>query len=188
MMEEESSALRLAERLSMLRQQQGWSLDDLARQSEISRATLSRIERGETSPTAAVLGKLSSVYGLTMSRLLSEMAEETPEMIRHDQQNVWIDQQTGFHRRSISPPAQQYRAEFIEGRLQSGATINYDAPPTAGLEHHLWMLDGVLEYSLGTRQFHLEKGDCLRFRLFGSSSFYAPGPGEAHYTLVICRP
>ena len=54
----DSADLRLAQRLSDLRQQQGWSLEALAQQSGISRATLSRVERAETSPTASLLNKL----------------------------------------------------------------------------------------------------------------------------------
>jgi len=45
----------LALRLSELRLRQGWSLDDLAARTGISRATLSRIERAETSPTASLM-------------------------------------------------------------------------------------------------------------------------------------
>ncbi|PLR29041.1 transcriptional regulator, partial [Chimaeribacter californicus] len=53
----------LAQRLVQLRTARQWSLDQLAQQTGISRATLSRIERAETSPTAALLGKLAQVFG-----------------------------------------------------------------------------------------------------------------------------
>ena len=49
---------RLAARLAELRVQRGWSLDELAMATGISRASLSRIERAETSPTAALLNRL----------------------------------------------------------------------------------------------------------------------------------
>ncbi|MYM89949.1 helix-turn-helix domain-containing protein, partial [Rugamonas sp. FT82W] len=40
---------RLAQRLAALREERALSLDELAAASGISRATLSRLERGETS-------------------------------------------------------------------------------------------------------------------------------------------
>ena len=48
---------RIAQRLARLRAERGWSLDALAERTGISRATLSRLERSELSPTAAMLGK-----------------------------------------------------------------------------------------------------------------------------------
>lgn len=184
----ESADLRLAQRLSDLRQQQGWSLEELAQQTGISRATLSRVERAETSPTASLLNKLCSAYGLTMSRLLSEVEGEPPELLPREAQTVWIDSANGFHRRSVSPPATLYKAEFIECRLDAGAVIAYDGPSVHALEHHLWLLEGQLELTLEARTFQLKPGDCLRYRLFGASKFHAPGPEPAHYTLVISRP
>ena len=184
----ESADLRLAQRLSDLRQRQSWSLEELAQQTGISRATLSRVERAETSPTASLLNKLCSAYGLTMSRLLSEVEDEPPELLRREQQPVWVDRTSGFHRRSVSPPAALFKAEFIEGRLEAGAEIAYDAPSVHALEHHLWLLEGRLELTLEDRTFQLEPGDCLRYRLFGASRFAVPGTEPAHYTLVICRP
>ncbi len=69
---------RLAARLAALRQEHGLSLDALASTSGISRATLSRLERAETSPTASLLGRLCTVYGRPMSRLLAEIEADRP--------------------------------------------------------------------------------------------------------------
>ena len=184
----DSADLRLAQRLADLRQRRGASLEELAQQTGISRATLSRVERGETSPTASLLNRLCAAYGLTMSRLLSEIEDEPPELLHLEQQPVWIDRASGFHRRSVSPPAALYKAEFIEGRLEAGARIDYDLPSVPALEHHLWLLSGHLTLTLEGRTFRLSPGDCLRYRLFGASSFHVPGAEPAHYTLVICRP
>jgi len=179
---------KLAQRLSTLRVNNNWSLEMLADKTGISRATLSRIERAETSPTASLLGKLSAAYGLTTSRLLMDLEDNPAELIRHAQQSVWHDTQTGFERRSISPPAKDFHAEFMSGRLQPGATIHYEAPPVFGLEQHIWMLSGVLDLRLDTQRYRLEAGDCLRFHLNGTSTFHVPGQEEAHYSIVICRP
>ncbi|MDH2896713.1 MULTISPECIES: helix-turn-helix domain-containing protein [Rahnella] len=185
---QESQDLRLAERLAELRIGQGWSLEQLAQLTGISRATLSRVERAETSPTASLLGKLSAAYGLTTSRLLMALEDNPPELIRRAQQPVWHDRETGFERRSVSAPAPGFRAELISGLLKSGATISYDSPPVDGLEQHIWMLEGVLEFTLDGRCYRLEAGDCLRFHLHGTTSFHVPGPQDARYAIVISRP
>jgi len=179
---------RLAARLAELRAQRGWSLDDLAMATHISRASLSRIERGETSPTATLLNRLCVAYGLTMSRLLSEVEEGTDLLLTQQQQPVWRDKVSGFVRRNLSPPATHFRAELIEGQLRPGARIDYDAPPVQGLEQHIWLQEGGLTVTMDGQSWSLHTGDCLRFHLTGRSSFAAHLTEGARYLLVVCKP
>ncbi|CCP02651.1 Uncharacterized HTH-type transcriptional regulator ydcN [Erwinia amylovora Ea644] len=154
-----STEQRLARRLADLRLEKNWSLETLAELTGISRASLSRIERAETSPPATLLNRLCHVYGLTLSRLLSEVEQGAMQLLRTDSQSVWYDAQSGYRRRSVSPPAQAFQAELVEARLDAGARIDYDLPPLAGLEQHIWMLGGVLECTMDDRQWRLEQGD-----------------------------
>ena len=94
----------LATRLRLEREARGWTLADLATRSGVSKAMLSKIERGEASPTAALLGRLSGAYGLTISQLFAR-AEQGGQLARAADQPVWMDPATGFIRRSLSPPA-----------------------------------------------------------------------------------
>ncbi|MGI5242598.1 helix-turn-helix domain-containing protein [Dactylosporangium sp. CA-139066] len=179
---------RLAARLSQLRIERGWSLEELARRADVSRSTLSRLERGEISPTAALLGKLCAAHGRPMSRLLAEVEPAPPQLVTADRQPVWRDASTGFVRRSVSPPHPGLRGEVVEAVLAAGADIPYDAPPVDGLEHHLWVLSGALSLTVGGTTFALGVGDCLRYQLWGPSRFVNPGPGDARYVLLIVLP
>src|SRR5262252_676328 len=91
--------LRIAQRLADLRSDRGWSLEGLAERSGISRATLSRIERSEVSPTAAMLGKLCAIYGWTLSRLMSEAEGKPVNLISSSKQFEWKDPESGYRRR-----------------------------------------------------------------------------------------
>ncbi|WP_354641374.1 helix-turn-helix domain-containing protein [Kitasatospora camelliae] len=184
----EPSDARLAARLAELRAERGWSLEELARLSGVSRSTLSRLERAEISPTAAQLGRLCTAYGRTMSRLLAEVEAEPPQLVRAAGQTVWTDPASGFVRRSVSPPHAGLRAELIEGTIPVGGAIDYDAPPVPGLEQHLWVLDGSLEITVQGEPHLLHSGDCLRFRLWGPSRFQCPGPEAVRYALAIVLP
>ncbi|WUR11872.1 XRE family transcriptional regulator [[Empedobacter] haloabium] len=187
-MREDHFEARLVRRLAALREQRGLSLEELANASGISRATLSRLERGESSPTAALLGKLCTVYGLPMSRLIAAVEEQGAQLIRAAEQAVWTDPASGFVRRMVSPPAQGLRAELVEGTLPAGAVIDYEQPAVRGMEQHLWMLSGVLHYTLEGVEYRLEAGDCLRFRLFGPTRFVCPGPQPARYLIAVIEP
>jgi len=176
---------RLAGRLKSLRAERGWSLDELAGKSAVSRATLSRLENAEVSPTANVLGKLCAVYGLTMSRLMRMVEEDFIPLVRHSEQMVWSDASVGFRRRSVSPPAQPLAGEALECELDPGAHIAYDVPPRPGLEHHLILLEGRLSVSLDGHTHDLLPGDCLRYQLFGPSAFATSDECGARYILFI---
>jgi transcriptional regulator with XRE-family HTH domain len=178
---------RLAQRLAALRTERNWSLDELAQATGISRATLSRLERGETSPTASLLGKLCSAYGMTMSRLLAELEQQSAKLIPLAAQQVWVDPETGFRRRLVSPPSREFKMEMLEGTLPPGAVIVYDDAPVRGMEQHMWMLEGVLDYTVDGVEYRLHPGDCLRFHLFGATRFSCPGPA-ARYLVLICEP
>ncbi|QYX75978.1 helix-turn-helix domain-containing protein [Streptomyces akebiae] len=180
--------LRLAARLSELRAEQGWSLGELADRSGVSRSTLSRAERAETSPTAALLNRLCQVYGRTMSQLLSEVECEPVSLVRAAEQSVWADGTSGFVRRSVSPPAAGLRGELVEGRLTAGADIAYDGPSVPGLEQHIWVLDGTLRITDRDVEHLLAAGDCLRMRVWGATRFRCPGPEDVRYALVVVRP
>ena len=178
---------RLATRIQALRNDHGWTLDDLAAKSGLSRATCSRIERGETSPTAVQLGRLCSALQMTLSQLLSPLDAPAAEIVRHETQSLWIDPETGFRRRIVSPPSQELALEMIESELPPGADIPYDAPPLAGMEQHIWMLSGALDFTHGDTVHHLEAGDCLRLHLWDRTRFQVPGASAAHYLVAIAR-
>jgi transcriptional regulator with XRE-family HTH domain len=180
----EHSDLRLAQRLRQLRLERQWSLDELAARSRISRATLSRMENNDVSPTASVLGRLCTAFGLTMSRLLAQVEANGAAIVLRKDQPVWTDPATGFRRRQISPPAADFDCELLECELPAGARIAYDAPSRAGLEHHLYLKSGALEVILDGHGHALSPGDCLRYRLYGASEFRT-AKRSAQYLLVI---
>ncbi|MFE8953173.1 helix-turn-helix domain-containing protein [Streptomyces althioticus] len=180
--------VRLGARLSELRAEHGWSLGELAERSGISRSTLSRAERAETSPTASLLNRLCVVYGRTMSQLLSEIEAEPAPVVRAADQPVWRDKASGFVRRSVSPPHAGLRGELVEGRLIAGADIPYDRPPVPGLEQHIWVLEGTLAVTVGDIGHLVGEGDCLRLRVRGPTRFRCPGPGNVRYVLAVVRP
>lgn len=178
----------LAKRLGDLRKARNWSLDDLAEKTEISRATLSRIERGGTSPTAAALGQFAKAFGLSMAELFGVGPASHEAKVRRGEQLVWEDPETGFQRRSVSPAISGFRGSVIEGTLPAGATISYSVPPLPDLEHHLVLLQGCLAVTLGDQRHDLEVGDCMRFRLNTPNAYHAPGPDPARYLLTVITP
>lgn len=174
----------LADHLRSLRTEHGLSLQDLALKSGVSRATLSRIENAEVSPTAETLGRLASVFVLPLSQLLAPLEPGFPPLVRHADQGVWSDRGKGFVRRSISPPSGQLKLEMIEGEIASHQRMAYDRPAFPGHEHHLVLLTGALILTVDGVRYELRAGDCLRYRLRDASSFET-GEQPARYIIAL---
>jgi transcriptional regulator with XRE-family HTH domain len=175
----------LAKRLSALRKSRGMSLDQAAELSGVSRATLSRTERAQTSPTAYILGRLSAAYGITLSALIGGLDERPPSVVSRNEASFWEDPETGFRRWSISPPARGYEIELVWAELPAGARLEYPAPAYSGMEQHIVLFEGSLRYELGDAVYNLEPNDTLRMKLYGKTALESCGQGAAKYLFAI---
>ena len=176
---------RIAQRLASLRAERGWSLEAVAERTGISRASLSRLERSELSPTAAMLGRLCTLYGYTLSRLMAEAETRPPNLIPAAGQAEWKDPESGYRRKVVSPPAPGLRGELVEVRIPPRGIVSFDTSPIPGLEHHLWMLEGALTLEVEGSTFRLRAGDCLRYVLNGPTRFTSTGRREARYLVAM---
>src|SRR5260370_15688613 len=90
----------IAARLGLERDSRGWSLANLAERSGVSKATISKIERQEVSPSAVILVRLAGAFDLTLAGLLLR-AEGQGRLTRATEQPVWRDPDTGYLREQV---------------------------------------------------------------------------------------
>ncbi|GGH34607.1 Transcriptional regulator, contains XRE-family HTH domain [Cribrihabitans marinus] len=175
---------RLAAQLRDLRCARGLTLDGLAALSGISRATLSRIETAEVSPTAEVLNRLAAAHGVPPSRLLMTVEESFTPRIPFDRQTEWTEPNTGRTIRAVSPSAPGLQAEIEEGHLPPDSRARQEPPARPGRECHLVLLDGALTATIDGVPHALSGGDCLRYHLAGPAGFETGPSRGARYLLV----
>jgi hypothetical protein len=135
-----------------------------------------------------MLNTLCAQYGWTASRLMAEAESGPPTVVRVADQVSRKDPESGYVRQVVSPPHPKLKGEMVEIRLPVGATVSYDVSPLPGLEHHLWMLEGVLSLEIEGTAYRLEKGDCVRYVLTGSSRFECGSRRPARYVIAMVRP
>jgi transcriptional regulator with XRE-family HTH domain len=63
----DDTGARIARWIRIERDARGWALAELAERSGVSKATISKIEREETSPTAVILVRLAGAFDLTLA-------------------------------------------------------------------------------------------------------------------------
>src|SRR5262249_53415 len=89
---------RLAQRLRRERDSRGWSGAGLGEGSGVAKATISKIERAEVSPTAVVLVRLASAFDLTLAGLMLRAESRGDRLSRAAAQPAWRDPETGYLR------------------------------------------------------------------------------------------
>jgi transcriptional regulator with XRE-family HTH domain len=151
---------RLAARVLTEREQRGWSVAELAAKSGVSRAMISKIERGDASPTASLLVKIAAAFGLPLSLLLARAEGEASRISRADDQQRWQDPESGYRRRAISPPSDGL-LQLTEVELPAGARLSFPAAAYTFIHQQLWILDGTLTFHEGSTIHQLGPGDCL---------------------------
>ena len=179
---------RLARRVSELRSERGYSLDALAQRSGVSRSAISLIERAQSSPTAAVLDKLSLGLGVTLASLFetgATSAKAPSPVARAAEQPVWADPASGYLRRNVSPevpsPIQLVDVVFPAGRRVAYETGVRDAD----IHQQVWMIDGAMQVTVGEVHWNLEAGDCLAMRLDRPIAFHNPTRKVARYLVAL---
>src|SRR3954466_1826996 len=95
--------IRLRRNLRQLRHERGFTLDALSDRSLVSRAMISKIERGAAIPTATVLGKLAAALEVGLSQLVGDARPRQPTLLPAIEQAVYRDPESGLERRSLSP-------------------------------------------------------------------------------------
>ena len=178
-------ATSLAQRLRREREQRGWPLSELARRAAVSKSMISKVERGEASPTASLLGRLAGAFGTTMSSLLAEPTSPK-RLTRRDDQSVWKDPATGYLRRAICPPGAG-RIEVTEVTLPAGARVAFPKEAFAFLEQQILMLRGTLDFAEGATVHVLRRGDHLTLGPPSNCTFENRQKSACVYVVLLVR-
>ena len=164
----------------------GLSLRDLAERTGVSAPMLSQVERGETSPTLAVAGKIAAGLELSLSQLLRldegahvvvvRAAERRTRMLR------------GHRVEEITPPLPGQRADVSLHSLDPGAaTGGPDDPPIhePGSRETAIALDGTLTLVVDGEAHELRPGDSVTFDADLPHHFSNQGKQDCEFLAVV---
>ena len=178
----------IGRRLHALRNTQGWSLEALAERSKVSRSNISLIERGQSSPTAAVLDKLATALNVTLASLFeweSAPSAEPSPLARADEQPIWQDPESGYRRRNLSSGAAS-PLQLVEVNFPPGQRVAYETGKREALIHQqIWLIEGAMNITVGERRWQLQAGDCLAMRLDCPIVYHNPTGRAARYLVAL---
>src|ERR687892_2417558 len=152
------SAGRLGGRVKKLRRRRGLTLEELAGLSGVSRAMISKLERGEKNPTLVVAAKLAEGLGLTLSQLAGMEERREVVVVPRKRRMVMRDPETGFERQLLSPNFVGRGVEFIRNEIPENSTSGEFPPHRRGVEEHIVVERGSLRAMLADEEYLLREG------------------------------
>jgi len=170
--------------LRRLRLKRGLSLERLARASSVSRAMLSQIELGQSTPTINVLWKIARALGVPFSALISSRSAGRATVMAAARAKVLTSHDGAFSSRALFPFDEPRTVELYELKLGPLAVEKADPHPPGTIEN-LVVRTGTLEMTVGTERHLLASGDAMLFEADIAHEYRNPGDAELVMYLVM---
>lgn len=149
----------LSKKWKEYRQQHGYLLDEVAKETGISASYLSKIENCQANASLEVLQKLAAFYGESLLYYVAPVESEN-SLVRKDEgekfsigEGIIVESVTGLRDNFLSTMI--YTAE--QGAGSAEASIHSG-------EEYIYLLAGKLEFKIGENTYTLRPGDSLSFR------------------------
>ncbi len=182
----DTSGQAIARRVRLERQARKWSLAELADKSDVSKAAISKIERGEMSPTASVLVRLAHAFDLTLAGLLIRAEQPAGAVQRAADQPLWEDPGSGYVRRQLFRAA-DIPVEMAKIYLPAGASVTLPHTAFEIVREVLHVLDGRLTVTDAGTQHTLEAGDSYGLSKTSDITFSNDTTSQCTYLVALAR-
>jgi transcriptional regulator with XRE-family HTH domain len=188
LIDELERSIHIGPRVRALREAMDLSLRDLAERSGVSAPMLSQVERGETSPTLQIAGRIAAGLELRLSQLLRLDEAGTVTIVRRAERRRGAAAQGGHRFEILTAPLPGQRAELSRHTLAPGAqTGGLGDPPMhePGSREIALVETGTVLLDIDGERHELATGDCVTFDADLAHHFENPGPGDAAILAVV---
>jgi transcriptional regulator with XRE-family HTH domain len=175
---------RLQQNLRRLRHERGLTLDALSDRSLVSRAMISKIERGAAVPTATVLGKLAAALEVGLSQLVGNARPRKPTLLLRAEQAIYRDPESGLERCSLSPLFPDRSVDFVMNTLPAGGHVVFPGH-NYGVEEYLFVRRGNLTVVADGRRYLVDQGDTLFYPAHRVHEFHNETEEAAEFFIIV---
>jgi transcriptional regulator with XRE-family HTH domain len=178
----------LGARVRALREAMALSLRDLAERSGVSAPMLSQVERGETSPTLQLAGRIAAGLDLRLSQLLRLDEDGAVTIVRAGERRKGPAGAKGHRYEVLTPPLPGQRAELSRHTLAPGAATGGPGDPPMhepGSRETAFVAAGAVTLVCDARAYVLGAGDCVTFDADLPHHFENPADHEAVLLAVV---
>ncbi|MBV9448250.1 MAG: cupin domain-containing protein [Streptosporangiaceae bacterium] len=175
----------MARTMQALRAERGWSLDQLAARSGVSKGVLVALEQGRSNPNLATLARIGDAFGVPVT-LLVDVGSEPAVLIGDASRVLWQGPSggTGTILGATDPP---WGAELWRWELQPGESFGGEAH-VPGTREMVCVESGTLTVTVAGERHEIGPGRSARFA-GGLPHRYNNTAGElVRFTMVVVIP
>lgn len=178
----------IGERVRARRRARGWTLDELAERSGVSRRMLVNVEQAVSNASVATLLRLSEALGIGLPSLVAPHDGQRLLEISHagTRPPLWTGEHGGqaFLAAEVATPDV---VELWDWRLAPG-DAHASEPHVAGTRELLAVLDGEVVLSVAGEEVALHVGDAVSFPGDAVHGYRNDGAAPARFALTVFEP
>jgi transcriptional regulator with XRE-family HTH domain len=183
-----SLVARIGERVRTRRRARGWTLDDLAERSGVSRRMLVNVEQGATNASIATLLRLSEALGMGLPALVAPTEAGSPfEVVRGGSRApLWRSESggEGFLAAAVAAPE---TVELWDWRLAPGDD-HASEPHVPGTRELLLVIEGTVTVSVAGEDLVLAAGDAASYPGDVVHGYRNAADSPARFALTVFEP
>jgi len=177
----------LAGILQSLRSERGWSLDQLAVRSGVSKGVLVALEQGRSNPNLATLARIGDAFGIPVTRLLEVPDEPVVRITGPESARVLWRGPAGGSGTILGATEPPWAVELWRWTVEPGERWGGD-PHTPASKEMIWVESGTVTLTVSGRSYRVGSGRCARFSGSLPHSYANEGTEPALMTMISLVP
>jgi transcriptional regulator with XRE-family HTH domain len=177
----------LARAMQALRAERGWSLDQLAIRSGVSKGVLVATEQGRSNPNLATLARVADAFGVPVTRLIDTSGEPAVRISGPAEARILWHGPAGGTGTILAATEPPWAAELWQWRLQPGERFGGDAHAPATREMAR-VDEGTLTLTVSGRSYQVGPGMCARFPGGAPHGYANEGADPVLLTMIVVVP
>ncbi|MDD3570215.1 MAG: XRE family transcriptional regulator [Lachnospiraceae bacterium] len=173
----------IAVNLKQLRRAKGFTLDDVAEATGVSKSMLGQIERGECGPSVATLWKICTGLRIPFTSLMTEESR-TVDIVDNKETEPLTNEKDGFRLYPIFPAGLERQFEILYIEMDAD-TISSSSPHEKGTEEFVMVYEGVLEVCVGDKTYSVPEGHSIHYKADQPHSYANNGDNMVRTCMVI---
>ena len=177
----------VARTLQALRADRGWSLDQLAARSGVSKGVLVALEQGRSNPNLATLARIGDAFGVPVTLLVDMSGEPAVRISSPDTSRVLWRGPAGGTGTVIAATDPPWAVELWRWEVMPGEAFGGDAHAPATREMAA-VETGSLTLTVAGERHTVGPGQCARFPASRPHRYSNEGEEPVRFTMVVVIP
>ena len=178
----------IGERVRARRRGNGWTLDELAERSGVSRRMLVNVEQGAVNASIATLLRLSDALGIGLPVLVAPSSDGSKlEVVRAGEREPLWTGERGGHAVLVAGITAPEVVELWDWTLGPGDAHSSE-PHVAGTRELLSVVEGELVFSVAGEEAALRAGDAVSYPGDAVHGYRNDGTVTARFALTVFEP